>query len=193
MNIKKILIGTTTILFIIIFICVLITLKKSKKIDVGKNVNVFFESTPQLEENLKVENNTIEFETTDTIEQSQVKKAPEVKEQQEIQEIKKEFENTYVKYIDEDGLFGETLNVIHFKDFDRKDLDESYTSVYTIEAEVLCFSKRDFYKKKIRKGWCDGSFSAEELRKMTKITKEEYQKYLWSYNRITKELKNIVG
>ena len=43
MNIKKILIGTTTILFIIIFICVLITLKKSKKIDVGKNVNVFFE------------------------------------------------------------------------------------------------------------------------------------------------------
>ena len=115
------------------------------------------------------------------------------KEQQEIQEIKKEFENTYVKYIDEDGLFGETLNVIHFKDFDRKDLDESYTSVYTIEAEVLCFSKRDFYKKKIRKGWCDGSFSAEELRKMTKITKEEYQEYLNKYNNLTKELKTIIN
>ena len=94
MNIKKILIGTTTILFIIIFICVLITLKKSKKIDVGKNVNVFFESTPQLEENLKVENNTIEFETTDTIEQSQVKKAPEVKEQQEIQETLQQGKNS---------------------------------------------------------------------------------------------------
>ena len=115
------------------------------------------------------------------------------KEQQEIQEIKKEFENTYVKYIDEDGLFGETLNVIQFKDFDRKDLDESYTSVYTIEAEVLCFSKRDFYKKKIRKGWCDGSFSAEELRKMTKITKEEYQEYLNKYNNLTKELKTIIN
>lgn len=94
MNIKKILIGTTTILFIIIFICVLITLKKSKKIDVGKNVNVFFESTPQLEENLKVENNTIEFETTDTIEQNQVKKAPEVKEQQEIQETSQQGKNS---------------------------------------------------------------------------------------------------
>ena len=94
MNIKKILIGTTTILFIIIFICVLITLKKSKKIDVGKNVNVFFESTPQLQENLKVENNTIEFETTDTIEQSQVKKAPEVKEQQEIQETSQQGKNS---------------------------------------------------------------------------------------------------
>lgn len=94
MNIKKILIGTTTILFIIIFICVLITLKKSKKIDVGKNINVFFESTPQLEENLKVENNTIEFETTDTIEQSQVKKAPEVKEQQEIQETLQQGKNS---------------------------------------------------------------------------------------------------
>ena len=45
------------------------------------------------------------------------------KEQEEIQEVKDEFENTYVKYIDEDGLFGETLNVIHFKDFDRKYLD----------------------------------------------------------------------
>ena len=115
------------------------------------------------------------------------------KEQEEIQEIKKEFENTYVKYIDEDGLFGEALNVIHFKDFDRKDLDESYTSIYTIEAEVLCFSKRDFYKKKIRKGWCDGSFSAEELRKMTKITKEEYQEYLNKYNNLTKELKTIIN
>lgn len=94
MNIKKILIGTTTILFIIIFICVLITLKKSKKIDVGKNVNVFFESTPQLEENLKVENNTIEFETTDTIDQSQVKKTPEVKEQQEIQETSQQGKNS---------------------------------------------------------------------------------------------------
>lgn len=94
MNIKKILIGTTTILFIIIFICVLITLKKSKKIDVGKNVNVFFESTPQLEENLKVENNTIEFETTDTIEQNQVKKVPEVKEQQEIQETSQQGKNS---------------------------------------------------------------------------------------------------
>lgn len=94
MNIKKILIGTTTILFIIIFICILITLKKSKKIDVGKNVNVFFESTPQLEENLKDENNTIEFETTDTIEQNQVKKAPEVKEQQEIQETSQQGKNS---------------------------------------------------------------------------------------------------
>lgn len=94
MNIKKILIGTTTILFIIIFICVLITLKKSKKIDVGKNINVFFESTPQLEENLKVENNTIEFETTDTIDQSQVKKTPEVKEQQEIQETSQQGKNS---------------------------------------------------------------------------------------------------
>ena len=59
MNIKKILIGTTTIVFIIIFICVLITLKKSKKIDVGKNVNVLLEYTHQLEENLKVDINTI--------------------------------------------------------------------------------------------------------------------------------------
>ena len=35
--------------------------------------------------------------------------------------------------------------------------------------------------------------SAEKLKKMTKITKEEYQKYLWNYNRITTELKTIVG
>ena len=118
------------------------------------------------------------------------KKATE-KEQQEIQEVKKEFENTYVKYIDEHELFHNTLNVVHFKDFDRKDLNEDYTPVYTIEAEVLCFSKRDFYKKKIRKGWCDGSFSVEELKNMTKITKEEYEQYLDKYNKLTEELKEI--
>lgn len=94
MSIKKILIGTTTILFIIIFICVLITLKKSKRIDVEKNGNVFFESTSQLEENLKVENNTIKFETTNTIEQSQITKAPEVKEQQKIQEALQQEKNS---------------------------------------------------------------------------------------------------
>lgn len=94
MSIKKILIGTTTILFIIIFICVLITLKKSKRIDVEKNGNVFFESTSQLEENLKVENNTIKFETTNTIEQSQITKAPEVKEQQKIQEASQQEKNS---------------------------------------------------------------------------------------------------
>ena len=43
---------------------------------------------------MKVENNTIEFETTDTIEQSQVKKAPEVKEQQEIQETSQQGKNS---------------------------------------------------------------------------------------------------
>lgn len=94
MSIKKILIGTTTILFIIIFICVLITLKKSKRIDVEKNGNVFFESTSQLEENLKVENNIIKFETTNTIEQSQITKAPEVKEQQKIQEASQQEKNS---------------------------------------------------------------------------------------------------
>lgn len=94
MSIKKILIGTTTILFIIIFICVLITLKKSKRIDVEKSGNVFFESTSQLEENLKVENNTIKFETTNTIEQSQITKAPEVKEQQKIQEASQQEKNS---------------------------------------------------------------------------------------------------
>ena len=35
--------------------------------------------------------------------------------------------------------------------------------------------------------------SAKKLKKMTKITKEEYQKYLWNYNRITTELKTITN
>ena len=35
--------------------------------------------------------------------------------------------------------------------------------------------------------------SAEKLKKMAKITKEEYQKYLWNYNRITTELKTITN
>lgn len=35
------------------------------------------------------------------------------------------------------------------------------------------------------------ALSAEELRKMTKITKEEYQEYLNKYNNLTKELKQM--
>lgn len=115
------------------------------------------------------------------------------KEQKEIQEIKNEFENTYAKYTVDECIFGKILKVISFKNFDRRDLTTEYVPTYTFEAEVLCFTERDVYRKEIRAGWCDGSFTKEELKYMTKITKKDYQDYLNKYNKLKKELKNIIN
>lgn len=90
MNIKKVLIGIIAILFIIIFTCIFITFKNNKKIDIENNIEESFETTPPLEENLEIENNSVEIETTDTVVQEQITETSEVQEQQGVQETSKQ-------------------------------------------------------------------------------------------------------
>ena len=82
------------------------------------------------------------------------------------------------------GKYDENLTIAQLK---QAVIEEDKKSAEKEQEEI------QEVKKKIRKGWCDGSFSAEELRKMTKITKEEYQEYLNKYNNLTKELKTIIN
>lgn len=48
------------------------------------------------------------------------KEVAEVQEKKEIASIRSNFENTYLKHIDEGSLYGRTLEVIHLRDFVRK-------------------------------------------------------------------------
>ena len=119
------------------------------------------------------------------------KKAAE-KEQKEIEEIKKEFENTYVKYIAEDGIFGKTLNVIHFKDYVRSERTTDWNIVYYFEGTEISFSKRNIRKGDFTPNRCGNSFSEEDLRQMTTITEDEFEEYSEYYNEISSKLKDLI-
>ena len=112
------------------------------------------------------------------------------KEQQEIQGIKDDFQGSYFKYLDEQPLFGDVELVI-FKFDTLKSFERSvdWDFIYYFNGNKISFSDRELYSIDV----FHLPFSAKKLKKMTKITKEEYQKYLWNYNRITKELKNIIN
>lgn len=112
------------------------------------------------------------------------------KEQQEIQEVKDGFQKRYFKYLDEDSIFGgRELNIFKFKTLKSFEKSMDWEFIYYFNGNKISFSDRELYL-------IDAShlpFTAEKLRKMTEITKEEYNQYLWNCNRITTELKNIMG
>lgn len=111
------------------------------------------------------------------------------KEQEEVREIKDTFQKRYFKYLDEDSVFGGIeLNIFKFKTLKSFEKSMDWESIYYFNGNIISFSDRELYL-------IDAShlpFTAEKLRKMIEITKEEYNQYLWNYNKITTELKNIV-
>ena len=111
------------------------------------------------------------------------------KEQQEIQEVKDGFQKRYFKYLDEDSIFGgRELNIFEFKTLKSFEKSVDWEFIYYFNGNKISFSDRELYLINAS----HLPFTAEKLRKMTEITKEEYNQYLWNYNRITTELKNIV-
>ena len=112
------------------------------------------------------------------------------KEQQEIQEVKDGFQKRYFKYLDEDSIFGgRELNIFKFKTLKSFEKSMDWEFIYYFNGNKISFSDRELYL-------IDAShlpFTAEKLRKMTEITKEKYNQYLWNYTMITTELKSIVG
>ena len=111
------------------------------------------------------------------------------KEQQEIQEVKDGFQKRYFKYLDEDSIFGgRELNIFEFKTLKSFEKSVDWEFIYYFNGNKISFSDRELYLINAS----HLPFTAEKLKKMTEITKEEYNQYLWNYNRITTELKNIV-
>lgn len=62
-------------------------------------------------------------------------------EELELTEIKEEFENTYLKEVDEYGLFGRTVNIYHLKNFVRKERTEDWSFSYYFKGKRIQFEK----------------------------------------------------
>lgn len=114
------------------------------------------------------------------------------KETEEIDKVKKDFSNTYLKKLDEHPLFGKTLNIYHLKNYVRSERTTDWSLIYYFEGSKTSFSERDIHRGDFNPDICGNSFSAEELRGMTKISSYEYKKYKAKYSELTNELKNLM-
>lgn len=114
------------------------------------------------------------------------------KETEEINLVKNEFENTYLKIIDETRIFGRTLQVYNLGNFVRTDRNTDWELLYSFEGKKICFSERDIWDTVFNTDRVDNRFSAKQLRKMIKISKEEFEMYNSKYNSIKEDLKNLI-
>ncbi len=115
-----------------------------------------------------------------------------LKEKKEIEDVKSEFENIYLKEIEKCPIFGETLNAYYLKKYVRNERTTEWSLIYYFKGEKVSFSKRNINKRDFNPDRSGESFSEKDLRKMSVITKEEYDKYIWHYNEISKQLKNLI-
>jgi len=119
-------------------------------------------------------------------------KSAKQKETEEINTIKNDFSNTYLKEIEECSLFGKTLNIYYLKDYVRSERTTDWNLIYYFSGTKLSFSKGRINKRDFNPERCGESFSEKELRQMIVITEEEFNKYNWHYDEISKKLNDLI-
>lgn len=114
------------------------------------------------------------------------------KETEEIDKVKKDFKNVYLKRIYDCDLFGETLQVFHILEITetRKTID--YETVYNYKGNKLSFEANGINFQTIDGDDVYHSFYEEELRKMTVIGREEYNVYNNHYSYIKTKLIDLI-
>jgi hypothetical protein len=124
----------------------------------------------------------------------QVAKAVEdQKEKDDLNQLKQEFANTYLKIVDEEHMFGKTLNVYHIEKITRTERTTDWSLYYHVKGTKISFSEGDAYCRTLNPKKDSFGFSEEELKEMTKITEQEYDEYMHQYSRIKTMLTEIVG
>ena len=114
------------------------------------------------------------------------------KETEEINKVKEDFSNTYLKELDEHPLFGRTLNIYHLKDYVRSERTTDWSLIYYFEGSKTSFSERDIHRVDFNPDRCGNSFSVEELREMKVISREEYNAYNNHYSYIKTKLTDLI-
>jgi hypothetical protein len=121
------------------------------------------------------------------------KRIAEEKEIDDVNKIKQEFANTYLKFLDEGYVLGKTLKIYHIKEIVRTERCTDWSLVYYAKGSKMTFSEREAYSRVFKPNTTHDSFSEEDLRAMTKITKQEFDEYVHQYATIKTMLTEIVG
>ena len=121
------------------------------------------------------------------------KRIADQKEVDDLNQLKEEFANTYLKIIDEEHLFGKTLNVYHIEKIARTERCTDWSLYYHVKGNKISFSERDTYCRTLNPKKDTFGFSEQELKEMTKITEQEYDEYMHQCSRIKTMLTEIIG
>ena len=121
-------------------------------------------------------------------EQDKVKK----EEQARIDSYCTKYKECYLKEVDEDSIFGKTLNVYYIMRLEGAGKNEDFETFYYVSGNKLSFSPRDINFRGLNPQRVDNSFTEKELDSMQVITKEDYKQYELKYYQVTNELKNII-
>ena len=97
----------------------------------------------------------------------------------------------YLKRIYDCDLFGEILQVFHIEEIVDTGKDTSYETFYYFKGSKISFEYNGINFQEIDGDDVYHSFSEEDLRQMTPLTKEEYEYYKSKFESIREQLKNI--
>lgn len=109
-----------------------------------------------------------------------------------INSYRTKYKDCYFKEIEEDSIFGKTLNVYYIMRLENTGLTEEYKTFYHVSGNKVSFSPGDLNFRGIDPQRVDSAFTEEQLDSMQNITKEEYEAYVEKYYKIIKELKEIL-
>lgn len=123
---------------------------------------------------------------------AQEEEVKKLKEKKEIQSVNKEFSNVFLKTIEDCILFGETLKVYHVEEIVDSSRTTEWNLIYFLKGTRVSFSKRDINKREMGGSDINDTKTEKELRSMTVISEEEYNKYLWHFEQISKQLNYLI-
>ena len=113
------------------------------------------------------------------------------KETEEIDKVKKDFKDVYLKRIYDCDLFGETLQVFHILEIPGYARDTNCNLYYFVTGSRISFSPQDINFRGLQERTTD-TFSEGELRKMKVISREEYGDCCKQYNHIKSILFDLI-
>jgi hypothetical protein len=121
-------------------------------------------------------------------EQDQIKQ----EEQARFDSYRTKYKESYLKEIDEDSIFGKTLNVYYIMRLEGTGKNTDWETFYHISGNKLSFSPKDINFRGLNPQRVQDTFTEKQLDSMLVITKEEYKNYESKYYKITNELKNLI-
>jgi len=113
-------------------------------------------------------------------------------EEKEMSFIKSQFENSYVKYVDKDSIYGKSLIIYYIKSINSLFRYEDKKLGFNINCTKIHFSNRDVFSREYKGDDTNCSVTLEFLNKTTKISKKEYNGYKEKYNTISSTLEEII-
>lgn len=129
-------------------------------------------------------------ELTSKLKTEQIKK-----EQNKLDTInlyRNKYKDVYLREVDEDSIFGRTVNVYYIMRLEGTGMTDMWETFYHVSGNKLSFSPRNINFRGIDPQRADHAFTGKELDSMCVITKKEYNAYLKKYNKIAEELKSII-